>query len=52
MVLPGNLLTGFLWQRFGAAAALGTGAALAALASTLLLLAVKEPRVDPRRPRD
>jgi MFS family permease len=52
MVLPGNLLTGFLWQRFGAGPALVTGAALAGLAAAMLFLAVKEPRVDPRRPRD
>ncbi|HEY6548463.1 MAG TPA: MFS transporter, partial [Vicinamibacteria bacterium] len=43
LVLPGNLLTGWLWERFGAAMALGTGAALAGLASALLLTWVGEP---------
>ncbi|HEU4403674.1 MAG TPA: MFS transporter [Polyangiaceae bacterium] len=35
--LPAGLLTGWLWQAFGPAVALGTGAALAAAASALLL---------------
>jgi MFS family permease len=68
MILPGNLLTGYLWQRFGAGVALLTGAALAGVAAALLLVLVKEnagpaPRgearlraaknaVDPRAPSD
>ena len=43
MLLPASLLTGLLWQRFGAAAALGTGAALAGLAAVGLTLLVPEP---------
>lgn len=43
MTLPGNLLTGLLWQRFGAGAGLVTGAVLAALAAALLLLLVRSP---------
>ena len=46
MILPGNLLTGFLWQRYGASVALATGAALAALAVAGLLLLVEESAVD------
>jgi MFS family permease len=46
-LLPASLLTGFLWQRFGAPLALGAGAALAALAAALLLALVPEPS---RRP--
>ena len=46
MILPGNLLTGFLWQRYGAPCALGTGAGLAALAAAGLLLFVEESPVD------
>jgi MFS family permease len=42
-LLPASVLTGLLWQRFGAAAALGTGALLAALAALGLLLFVPEP---------
>jgi MFS-type transporter involved in bile tolerance (Atg22 family) len=42
-LLPASVLTGLLWQRFGAAAALGTGAGLAALAALGLLLLVPEP---------
>jgi len=42
-LLPASLLTGVLWQRFGATAALTTGAALAGLAALGLLLLVKEP---------
>jgi MFS family permease len=55
-VLPGNLLTGWLWQRFSAGAALGVGAALAAASALLLTLAVPEPGAcgtptfDPRPP--
>ncbi len=36
--LPASLVFGFLWHTWGKAAAFGTGAALAALASVLLLL--------------
>lgn len=43
MLLPASLLTGLLWQGFGAATALFTGAALAALAGMGLWLAVPEP---------
>jgi len=43
MLLPASLLTGLLWQRFGAAVALGAGAALAAAAAAGLLLFVPEP---------
>ena len=42
-LLPASLLTGFLWQRFGAPTALGTGAALAAVAAAGLLVLVPEP---------
>jgi MFS family permease len=42
VLLPASLLTGFLWQRHGAAAALGTGAALAALAALGLFFLVPE----------
>jgi MFS family permease len=41
-LLPASLLTGLLWQRFGAAVALGTGAALAAFAALGLFLVVPE----------
>jgi MFS family permease len=44
VLLPASLLTGFLWQRFSPAAALGTGAALAAAAAIALLLVVPETR--------
>lgn len=37
LAIPAGLLTGFLWQQLGAAVALGTGAAVAALASLWLL---------------
>jgi MFS family permease len=43
MLLPASLLTGALWQGVGAAAALGTGAGLAALAGIALWLLVPEP---------
>lgn len=43
-LLPASLLTGLLWQRFGAATALYTGAGLAGLAALLLVLLVPEPR--------
>ena len=46
MVLPGNLLTGLLWQHLGGPWALTTGAGLAALSSFLLLVVGHEPRVD------
>jgi MFS family permease len=42
-LLPASLLTGLLWQRFGATAALGTGAALAGVAALGLHLLVPEP---------
>ena len=42
-LLPASLLTGFLWQRFSASLALGTGAALASLAALGLLAFVPEP---------
>lgn len=41
--LPASLITGVLWQRFGGATALLAGAALAAVAAALLLLAVQAP---------
>jgi MFS family permease len=44
MLLPASLLTGGLWQLFGPAAALATGAGLAAIAALGLLLFVPEPR--------
>jgi MFS family permease len=43
-LLPASLLTGLLWQRFGAPVALATGGGLAALAALGLLLLVPEPR--------
>ncbi len=43
-LLPSSVLTGLLWQRFGAPFALGVGAALAAVAALLLLALVPEPR--------
>jgi MFS family permease len=42
MMLPASLLTGALWERFGPAPALLTGAALAAAAASSLWLAVPE----------
>jgi MFS family permease len=42
-ILPASLLTGLLWQRWGAPAALGTGAGLASLAALGLLALVPEP---------
>ena len=45
MILPGNLLTGLLWQRFGAATALLIGALLAGVAAALLLSVVRERAV-------
>jgi MFS family permease len=46
-LLPASLLTGFLWQRFGAPTALGVGAVLAAVAAAGLQLAVPEPGTAP-----
>jgi MFS family permease len=44
--LPASLLFGLVWQKLGAAAAFGMGAALAMLASVMLsMLAVKRPEV-------
>jgi len=40
--LPASLITGWLWDRFGAAFALGVGAGLSLLASVALMLAVRE----------
>ncbi len=42
--LPASLLAGFLWQRFGAMAALALGATLSLLASILLIATVREVR--------
>ncbi|HEX9185586.1 MAG TPA: MFS transporter [Vicinamibacteria bacterium] len=42
-LLPASLLTGLLWQGFGAGVALGTGAGLALLAALALLALVPEP---------
>jgi MFS family permease len=42
-LLPASLLTGLLWQRFGATLALATGGGLAALAALGLLALVPEP---------
>ena len=42
-LLPASLLTGLLWQRFGAATALGAGAVLAGVAALGLLALVPEP---------
>jgi MFS family permease len=49
-LLPASLITGLLWQRFGAPVALGTGAALAAVAALGLLVFVPPPapRGEPR----
>jgi MFS family permease len=44
MLLPASLLTGGLWQAFGASVALGAGAALAAAAACGLWLLVPEAR--------
>jgi hypothetical protein len=50
VLLPASLLTGLLWQRVGAGAALLTGAALAGLAALGLLLFVPAGDApDPRR---
>jgi MFS family permease len=42
-LLPASLLTGLLWQRFGAPLALATGGGLATLAAVGLLVLVPEP---------
>jgi MFS family permease len=42
-LLPASLLSGLLWQRFGGAVALGTGATLAGVAALALQLCVPEP---------
>jgi MFS family permease len=42
-LLPASLLTGLLWQRFGAPAALAAGGTLAAIAALGLLVFVPEP---------
>jgi len=47
-LLPASLLTGLLWQRFGAPVALGTGAALAGVAALGLYLLVPEPEAAAR----
>jgi MFS family permease len=49
MMLPASLLTGALWEAFGAPAALLTGAGLAAVAAALLWLVVPEPGRAPAR---
>jgi MFS family permease len=43
-LLPASLLTGYLWQAFSPGAALGVGAALAAIAAAGLLVLVPEGR--------
>ncbi|HEY7412036.1 MAG TPA: MFS transporter [Vicinamibacteria bacterium] len=43
MLLPASLMAGVLWERYGAAVALGTGAALSAGAAVLLLAVVPSP---------
>ncbi len=48
-LLPASLMTGLLWQRFGAPVALGTGGALAALAALGMLVLVSDSR-DSLRP--
>ena len=48
MILPGNLLTGLLWQHYGPAGALMTGAALAAVAG----LGSAAPRTRDKYPRN
>ena len=47
MLLPASLLTGALWQRWGPLAALGTGAALAAVAATAMLILVPQRPAAP-----
>lgn len=43
---PSSVIFGLIWQRFGSPAAFAYGASLAGLASILLLLLVKEERLD------
>jgi MFS family permease len=43
LAIPSGLLTGLLWQRFGPAAALGTGAVIAAISSVWLLRWARSP---------
>jgi MFS family permease len=50
MLLPASLLAGALWEAWGAATALLTGAALAAVAAAGLWLAVPEPRSEEEDP--
>jgi MFS-type transporter involved in bile tolerance (Atg22 family) len=40
--LPASLMTGWLWDRFGAIAALATGAGLSLIAVFLLMILVRE----------
>jgi MFS family permease len=47
LLLPASLATGFLWQSYGASAALGWGAVLACAAALALALVVPEPRPRP-----
>jgi MFS family permease len=42
--LPASVLFGFVWERFGAAAAFAMGAGIAAMASVAMLVVVREPR--------
>jgi MFS family permease len=50
MLLPASLITGWLWQAYGARAALGVGAGLSCAAALALALMVREPRtVGPLR---
>jgi MFS family permease len=44
--IPAGLLTGYLWQRFGALTALGTGSAVAALAAAALFAWQLETRAQ------
>jgi predicted MFS family arabinose efflux permease len=44
--LPASVIFGLLWQRFGAATALLTGAALALLAAFLLLMTRLDSRIE------
>ncbi|MBI5525133.1 MAG: MFS transporter [Deltaproteobacteria bacterium] len=46
VALPASLLCGFLWQSYSSTVALGTGAALAAVASVLLVAAVRSRTSD------
>lgn len=44
IAIPSGLLTGFLWQQFGPAAALGTGAVIAAISAVALIRWSRELR--------